>query len=102
MTFITSYFDHKHHHHNGSGHQKLLETPHKLIDAPPYSSIYLTSSGFEAPTRRKLLLKYECANRGNAHPGVKVDAENNIDAEAEDFIKLKHKNFLLACTDIQA
>ena len=92
MTFITSYFDHKHHHHNGSGHQKLLETPHKLIDAPPYSSIYLTSSGFEAPTRRKLLLKYECANRGNAHPGVTV--ENNIDAEAEDFIKLKHKNFL--------
>lgn len=93
MTFITSYFDHKHHHHhNGNDHHKLVEMPHKLVDAPPYSSIYMTSQGFEAPARRNLLLNYECANRGNAHPEVKVG--NNIDAEAEDFIKLKHKSFL--------
>ncbi|KAL8111740.1 hypothetical protein AgCh_019451 [Apium graveolens] len=92
MTFITSYFDNKHHHHNGNVHHKLVETPRRLVDAPPYSSIYVTAQGFEAPTRRNLLLSYESANRGNADHGVKVG--NNIDAEAEDFIKLKHKSFL--------
>lgn len=66
--------------------------PHKLVDAPPYSSIYVTSHGFEAPARRNLLLNYERANREKAHYDVKV--EDNIDADAEDYIKLKHKNFL--------
>ncbi|KAK1403257.1 hypothetical protein POM88_002862 [Heracleum sosnowskyi] len=95
MKFITSFHDFKHKlHHKYNSHQKPenAHMPHKLVDAPPYSSIYVTSHGFEAPARRNLLLNYERANHEKAHYDGKV--EDNIDADAEDYIKLKHKNFL--------
>lgn len=95
MKFITSSHDSKHKlQHNYNSHQKPenAHLPHKLVDTPPYSSIYVTSHGFEAPTRRNLLLNYEHANYEKAHYDGKV-VEDNIDADAEDYIKLKHKNF---------
>lgn len=75
-----------------NGHQQTEKTalPHKLIDAPPYSSIYITSHGFEAPT-----CKHMNSPLAYKHGG-KVDEEDDIDAEAEKFIQLKHKKFQLS------
>lgn len=67
--------------------KKVMEVPHKLIDAPPYSSIYMTSHGLEAPTRKQKKPPWSHKSYGG---------DEDIDAEAEMFIQLKHKRFLLS------
>ncbi|GFY91449.1 hypothetical protein Acr_07g0016450 [Actinidia rufa] len=76
--------------------------PHKLIDAPPYADIYLTSHGFEAirPEAHKkvkeVLVDYDpCTTEYPKYCNEKV-YEEDIDAEAEKFIKHKHKKFQLS------
>lgn len=69
-----------------SDHCSIKQQQHKLID------IYETSHGFEAPTRKNMNSPLAYYNKH----GGKVDEEDDIDAEAEKFIQLKHKKFQLS------
>ncbi|KAL6983770.1 hypothetical protein U1Q18_017146 [Sarracenia purpurea var. burkii] len=64
--------------------------PHKLIDAPPYSDIYLTARGFVAlrPEVREKVRVVEFYDR--REDGV---YKEDIDAEADEFIKREHERF---------
>lgn len=74
--------------------------PRKLIDAPPYSDFYFTSHGFEAirsDAQKKVsvaeydkrIAKYSNNVKGKAY-------EEDVDTEADEFIKQQHKKFQLS------
>ncbi|KAF7123507.1 hypothetical protein RHSIM_Rhsim12G0109600 [Rhododendron simsii] len=73
--------------------------PHKLVDAPPYSDIDLTSHGFEAerPKAQKMVRvvdnDHQKTRYGKDFAG-KVN-EDNVDAKANEFIEHEHKKFQL-------
>ncbi|KAJ9554383.1 hypothetical protein OSB04_018428 [Centaurea solstitialis] len=85
--------------HKGSSMKKLKDTPHKLLDTPPYSSIYFTGHGFKRlpsqPQADIRVKKYSKRNHkyGFMHKGEDID--ENVNAEATDFIESRHKNFEL-------
>lgn len=79
---------------------------HKLIDAPPYPSISYTSNGFEAFRPEKEINvekerpeypwnsnKYVDQEENSYGKLVYEDEEEDIDAEANNFIKWEHKKF---------
>ncbi|KAJ9554385.1 hypothetical protein OSB04_018430 [Centaurea solstitialis] len=85
--------------HKGSSMKKLIDTPHKLLDTPPYSSIYFTGHGFKRlpsqPQTDVRVTKYSDHKHkyGFMHKGKDID--ENVNAEATDFIASRHKKFEL-------
>ena len=67
--------------------------PHKLIDAPPYADIYLTSHGFEAirPEPHKKVRMVDYDQRITKYPKY-----CNEKVYEEEFIKHEHKKFELS------
>ncbi|KAI3733449.1 hypothetical protein L6452_12892 [Arctium lappa] len=85
--------------HYGSSKKKLQDMPHKLLDTPPYSSIYFTGHGFKRlpsqPQADIRVTNYHGRNHKYGFPQNEVDIDENVDAEATDFIVSRHKNFKL-------
>ncbi|KAA8529643.1 hypothetical protein F0562_034257 [Nyssa sinensis] len=81
-------------HHAKHQHRRYRHTTgHELVDAPPYANIYGTSNGSEAmkPKVQRKVPDCEYAKNGNRQA-----YEEDIDAEAEEFIALEHKKFELS------
>lgn len=74
--------------------------PHKLIDAPPYSDIYFTSHGFEAirsDAQKKVSVAEYDKRNAEYYNNVKGKTyEQDVDAEADEFIKQQRKKFQLS------
>ncbi|PWA94358.1 restriction endonuclease, type II-like superfamily protein [Artemisia annua] len=92
---------HNHNHHNlGSLKKKLKDIPHKLHNVPPYSDIYFVGNGFkripdECQVNTNIINYYE---RKNKNKNGFMQYEEDIDAEAADFIESRHKKFQLSKT----
>ncbi|KAH0669132.1 hypothetical protein KY285_023288 [Solanum tuberosum] len=97
----------KNHHvkeENSSKNKEELKV-HKLIDAPPYPSITYTSNGFEAfrpeneSNVRKERQEYQWSSNGyanreeNSYAKIAYEEEEDVDAEANNFIKWEHDKF---------
>ncbi|KAL4563976.1 hypothetical protein LXL04_028025 [Taraxacum kok-saghyz] len=84
-----------HHHHNSS--KTLKEMAHKLLNTPPYSNIYFVGDGFERlspkPKENVCVTNYYDVKKKNGLTQNEEDINANVDAEALDFIKLRHKQF---------
>ncbi|KAJ9554386.1 hypothetical protein OSB04_018431 [Centaurea solstitialis] len=78
---------HQHHHHD-SFKKKLKEMPHKLLDTPPYSDMYFMGHGFQRISRGPQVTNYY---DGNPRSGIMQNED--VDTEAANFIKLRHKFF---------
>ncbi|KAM7487252.1 hypothetical protein LguiB_024736 [Lonicera macranthoides] len=66
----------------------------QLIDAPPYSNIYMISRGFEANYDKVKKADTKRVTEYIQNGDLKI-YEEDVDAEAEDFIKHEHKKFEL-------
>ncbi|XAR48112.1 hypothetical protein NMG60_11030828 [Bertholletia excelsa] len=68
-------------------------TPHKLVDAPPYPHIFSIPCRIERPRPGSGNKENRASKGGNIG---KVYESEDIDAEAEEFIKHEHRKFLLS------
>ncbi|KAL7196945.1 hypothetical protein ACSBR1_036868 [Camellia fascicularis] len=104
---------HHHHHHNKHHHHHANATenyqvhvstydfmPRRFIEAPPYPNIYTTSHIDEARVRpeahhkKAMVEDYDQrAIEYGRDRNEKVVEEEDIDAEADEFIKREHKRF---------
>ncbi|KAI3733448.1 hypothetical protein L6452_12891 [Arctium lappa] len=85
--------------HHGFSKKQLKDMTHKLLDTPPYSSIYFTGDGFKRlPSQPQADVRVtNHSDRkhkyGFMHKGE--DTYENVDTEATDFIESRHKKFEL-------
>lgn len=104
----TTIYKQKNHHIEKEKSSKNKEEMkiHKLIDAPPYPSIRYTSDGFEAfrPEKEINVSKERQEYRWNSNGYVDreensygklvyEEEEEDVDAEANNFIKSEHDKF---------
>ena len=79
--------------------KKLKDTPHKLLDTPPYSNVYFTGHGFKRlpsqPQADIRVTKYSDRNHKYGFMHKEDDINKSVDAEATDFIESRHKKFEL-------
>ncbi|MFS7994793.1 hypothetical protein Hanom_Chr12g01110261 [Helianthus anomalus] len=121
----TTHHHHNHHHHDSS--KKILkEKPHKLHDTPPYYDIFFNGNGFErfsnqpqtnsnTPPYYDILFNGNGFERQSSRPQTNarvanyyghmhkygfMQDEEDIDAEAKDFIESRHKKFELSKTPL--
>lgn len=64
----------------------------QLINAPPHSNIYMISHGFEANYGKVKKADTICVTEYVQNGDLKI-YEEDVDAEAEEFIKHEHKKF---------
>lgn len=84
--------------YNYNSTTKLKDTPHKLHNVPPYSDIYFVGNGFKrisnhSQVNTNVINYYERKNKNEF-----MRHEEDIDAEASDFIESRHKKFELSKT----
>ncbi|CAI9262892.1 unnamed protein product [Lactuca saligna] len=88
-----------HHHHHESSKKKQKETPHKLLDTPPYSNFYFMGDGFERlspqPQANVRVTNYYDRKKKYGFIQNEDDVDTNVDAEAANFIESTHRKFEL-------
>ncbi|MFS7958868.1 hypothetical protein Hanom_Chr08g00683851 [Helianthus anomalus] len=87
---------HPHHHHDSS--KKILkEMPHKLRDTP-YSDIFYNGNGFERYSNQPQTNTRVANYHGRKHMYEFMQKEEDIDAQATEFIESRHRKFELSKT----
>lgn len=84
-----------HHHHHDSSKNKMIEKPHKLHDTPPYSDIFFGGNGFERYSDQPPASTRVTNYYGHMPKYGFIQIKEDIDGEAADFIKSRHKKFEL-------
>ncbi|KAI3683696.1 hypothetical protein L1987_84209 [Smallanthus sonchifolius] len=96
----TSTTTHRYHnkYHHDSSKKTLKEMPHKLHDTPPYSDIFFNGNGFERYSNQPQTNTRVANYHGHKHKYGFVKKEEDIDAQATNFIESRHKMFELSKT----
>ncbi|MFS7958862.1 hypothetical protein Hanom_Chr08g00683771 [Helianthus anomalus] len=89
---------HHHHQHHDSSKKILKEMPHKLDDTPPYSDVYFNGNGFERYSNQPQTNTRVANYHDHKHKYGIMQKEEDIDAQATDFIVSRHKMFELSKT----
>ncbi|KAI3817515.1 hypothetical protein L1987_11307 [Smallanthus sonchifolius] len=86
------------HHHHDSSKKILKEMPHKLHDTPPYSDIFFNGNGFERFSNQPQTNTRVSNYYDHKHKYGFMQKEEDINAQAADFIESRHKKFELSKT----
>ncbi|KAK1415770.1 hypothetical protein QVD17_31556 [Tagetes erecta] len=91
-----------HHHHNNYHHESsksiFKEMPHKLHDTPPYSDFYFNGKGFERYSNQPRTNTRVANYYDRTHNYGVIQKDEDIDAQAANFIRTRHITFELSKT----